>query len=159
MAAASGRSAMISVNGLSSGVNAVVVMQIVSAVGSLVTFVTSLFALGWFGMWMGLTSKKASLAVIKTIVFVQVLPSVALAFLQGLLMFGLAFAQWPGWIPGLIITVAAVAVHGSFIIFARRQLFTRFREVVARASGVSAAAKPPALPAPVQPNIPRVQTS
>jgi hypothetical protein len=155
MAAAPGGS--VTVAGVSTGINAFVLMQIVSAVGSLVTLITSLFALGWFGMWMGLTSKKASLAVIKTIVFVQVLPTVALTFLNGLLMFGLAFAQWPGWIPGLIITLVTVAVHGTFIIVARRQLFTRFRETVVRAAGVSAV-KTPALPSLVQPNIPRVLT-
>ena len=86
------------------------------------------------------------------------LPTVALTFLNGLLMFGLAFAQWPGWIPGLIIPLVTVAVHGTFIIVARRQLFTRFREIVARASGVSMAAKPPALPPLVQLNIPPVRT-
>jgi ABC-type transport system involved in multi-copper enzyme maturation permease subunit len=142
-----------------SGINEFVLQQIVSAAGSLVSFITGLFALGWFGMWMGLTSKKASLAVIKTIVFVQVVPGVALTFLSGLLMFGMAFAQWPGWMPGVILTVVTVGVHGTFIMVARRHLFTRFRETVARAGAVSTAAKPPALPPLVQPNNPPVLTS
>jgi hypothetical protein len=42
----------------------------------------NLLALSWFGMWMGVTSKKASLATLKTILFVQVIPWLAISFVS-----------------------------------------------------------------------------
>ena len=44
-------------------------------IGVAVAF-ADLVALGWFGMWMGLVSRNARMATLKTIVFVQVLPVV-----------------------------------------------------------------------------------
>jgi hypothetical protein len=49
------------------------------AVGAL-SVGADLLALSWFGMWMGLTSKKASLATFKTILFVQVIPWLVITF-------------------------------------------------------------------------------
>jgi hypothetical protein len=37
-------------------------------------------ALAWFGMWMGMTSRSASLATLKTIAFVQVIPGLVFYF-------------------------------------------------------------------------------
>ncbi|HXI51641.1 MAG TPA: hypothetical protein VNH84_09050, partial [Candidatus Saccharimonadales bacterium] len=60
--------------------------------GSLVAFadvvrtLTSWIALFWFGMWMGLSSKAAGLATLKTILFVQILPGIGLAFATGLIV-------------------------------------------------------------------------
>jgi hypothetical protein len=124
------------------------IMQIISGIGSLVTFVTGLFALGWFGMWMGLTSKKINPAMIKTLVFVDILPAMALTLVQGLLMFGMIFARMPMWVPGIIVVAAQVAVHLAFIGAARRRLLTRFRETVSRALGAPTFAKPPPLALP-----------
>ena len=45
-----------------------------------------LVALGWFGTWMGMTHRKTSLAVVKTIAFVLVLPWLALMFVQGIVI-------------------------------------------------------------------------
>ena len=42
----------------------------------------NLLALSWFGMWMGVTSKKASLATLKTILFVQVIPWLVISFVS-----------------------------------------------------------------------------
>ena len=123
-------------------------MQIISGIGSLVTFVTGLFALGWFGMWMGLASTKINPAIIKTLVFVDILPPIVLTFVQGLLMFGMMFARMPVWVPSIIVVAAQVAVHLAFVGAARRRLLTRFRETVSRAVGAPTFAKPPPLPLP-----------
>jgi hypothetical protein len=42
----------------------------------------NLLALSWFGMWAGVTSKKASLATLKTILFVQVIPWLVISFVS-----------------------------------------------------------------------------
>src|SRR2546427_179782 len=65
--------------------------QIAPIAASAVDFVADLLAVAWFGMWMGLTTKKNTMAVVKTFAFVIVLPWLALMFLQGFLM-GFLFA-------------------------------------------------------------------
>ena len=60
--------------------------QIVGLVTSAVNFPADLIALGCFGMWMGLTTKKTTLAAIKTLAFVLVLPWLALSFVQGMVI-------------------------------------------------------------------------
>ena len=104
--------------------------QVVSSGFGMVLFVTSLLALAWFGMWMGLTSRKVPVAVIKTVVFVKILPWFVFAFGQGLLMMTIALAQWPSWIPAVLLGVLAGGLDVFFILFARAQLRTRMREVV-----------------------------
>lgn len=126
--------------------NDFVIMQIIAGMGSLVTFVTGLFALGWFGMWMGLTSKKINPAIIKTLVFVDLLPAIALTFLNGLLMFGMMFAKMPAWASSVVVVAVQVAVDLAFIRVARRRLLTCFREIASNASGAPPVAKPPPLP-------------
>jgi hypothetical protein len=107
--------------------------QMVSVGFGLVLFVTSLLALAWFGMWMGLTSRKVPVAVIKTVVFVKILPWFVFAFGQGLLMMTIALAQWPSWIPAVLLGVLAGGLDVFFILFARAQLRVRMREVVTQA--------------------------
>ena len=43
-------------------------------------------ALWWFGMWMGLTSQNNNLATLKTIVFVQIVPWIAVSFAAGMIV-------------------------------------------------------------------------
>jgi hypothetical protein len=98
-----------------------------------VQFVTGLLALAWFGMWMGLTSRKVPVAVIKAVVLVKILPAFVFSFGQGLLMLTIAFAQWPSWIPAVLLGSAAVGLDLFFIRFARARLRARMREVVTQA--------------------------
>jgi hypothetical protein len=56
------------------------VAQIVVAAAAGLTTVANRMALCWFGMWMGMTSRSANLATLKTILFVQVIPSFVIAF-------------------------------------------------------------------------------
>ena len=51
---------------------------------SILIVAANLAALGWFGLYMGLTSKSANLATLKTIVFVQVIPWFVIAFASAL---------------------------------------------------------------------------
>jgi hypothetical protein len=121
-------------------------------------FLTGLLALVWFGMWMGLTSGKTNVAVIKTIVFCQVLPSIALTFLQWMAMFGIA---WGGsvnlhWVPEAAGSVLGMGVDFVFVMVAQRKLLGRFRDVVTQSPGYLTAPKPPPLSAaaPVPPPVP-----
>ena len=50
-------------------VNVVLIMVVVAAL-----FVAQLFSCAWFGIWCGLTARKAARAVVKTIAWVIVLP-------------------------------------------------------------------------------------
>ena len=122
------------------------VMRIVRALSFLITFATGLIATAWFGMWMGLTSKKANAAVFKTIVFVHILPTVALWFVLMLIyVTGSSFMAGEfSWLPEVLTSCLAVATDFAFIYFARKKLFTQFRELATRASGV--ASPPPPKP-------------
>jgi hypothetical protein len=52
----------------------------VTAAASTLGTLASLLALAWFGMWMGMTSRKASLATLKTLLFVKVIPFLVIYF-------------------------------------------------------------------------------
>jgi hypothetical protein len=122
--------------------------------------ISNLAAVAWFGMWMGLTSKRANLATMKTIVFVQIIPWFVVSFASALvvpLMFFLPqfkklgsgmtpqlAALFPLAIAGLA-TVLFLTKDIAFIIWARRKLYSELRE---RAAGMSRVrvARPPPLP-------------
>src|SRR5205823_1599024 len=46
----------------------------------------NLIALCWFGMWMGMTSRTANLATLKTLLFVQIVPWLVIAFGSSMLI-------------------------------------------------------------------------
>jgi ABC-type transport system involved in multi-copper enzyme maturation permease subunit len=113
------------------------VMYIVNGVCSMVVGLTGLMAVAWFGMWMGMFTKKANQAVIKTLVFVQVLPFVVLVFVQLGFQIALSlvggFSHW--WITQVILSVVAVILDMVFIGIARKRLLNDLRSVAAQASG------------------------
>jgi hypothetical protein len=119
--------------------------QMVLAGFGVVQFVTGLLALAWFGMWMGLTSRKVPVAVLKTIVFVKILPGFVLYFGQGLVMFTIAMLKSPGWFPAVLVGAAGVGVDLFFIRLAHARLCARTREVVTQAGqpGPSVGWQPP----------------
>jgi ABC-type transport system involved in multi-copper enzyme maturation permease subunit/heme exporter protein D len=127
--------------------------QVVSAATDKITFVTGLVAVAWFGMWMGVTSKKVNTAVIKTVVFVKVLPLLATMFISGMLIFvilaaGTRFgvtAPYGLWLSQGITTLLAVGANVAFIVIARRKLLNNFRLIVAQAAGAATTLKPPRL--------------
>lgn len=125
----------------------------------------NLVALAWFGMWMGMTSKNANLATLKTVVFVQIVPGFVIGFASSLvlaaLMFGfmipsvtsgntpnpLRFMNWYPFVNEAVVFVLSLAKDIGFVVWARRKLFSDFREVAARALSPVRIA-PPAVPSP-----------
>ena len=122
---------------------------------SVLKFVTSLLAMGWFGMWMGVTTRRANVAVLKSIAFVYVLPTLALWFLNMMFMVGLSMINlsagggfMPLWLPELLMGALALGLDVFFFLLARRKLLGNFRGLVASAAGVALKTAPPPLPAP-----------
>jgi hypothetical protein len=132
-----------------------------------------LLALAWFGLWMGLTSKNTSLATLKTILFVEVVPffviQFASAMVLGLLMMPLmaqgmasgqppAFAVWLPLLMGAVSTALSVAKDAFFFILSRRKLYANLRELASRSLSLPAAAPAQRLP-PLIPKPPLVAAS
>ena len=135
-------------------------MTLIGAAASALSTVGSLLALGWFGMWMGLTSRTAHLATLKTILFVQVIPWFVIAFGSTMVM-GLFMAQsffrssstqptwWLVWWPllsVLVSTTLALSKDIAFIVWSRKRLYSSFRERASRGVGQTVFATPPPLP-------------
>jgi ABC-type transport system involved in multi-copper enzyme maturation permease subunit len=108
------------------------------AVFSALTTLAGLAAVAWYGMWMGLTNRKTSVAVLKTICFVLVLPWIALIFITAFLSIAFAFARLAGspglllLVPTIIIGILALGKDWFFIWLARLNLRVHFREELTR---------------------------
>jgi ABC-type transport system involved in cytochrome c biogenesis permease component len=111
--------------------------QIVGLCGQSVNFVFRLAALAWFGMWMGLTNRKITIAVLKIVLFVCVIPWIAEMFVQvgsfmifafGSAASGGAMPLWVAMIPSALVELGK---NIFFIVWSRKRLLTRFRETVA----------------------------
>jgi hypothetical protein len=101
----------------------------------------SLFALSWFGMWMGLTSRNSSIATLKTILFVQVLPWMIIGICSALavpllliprLMRGNASGTMlsPIWFQLITLgsgTLLSLCKDFGFFLWSRRRLYSEFR--------------------------------
>jgi ABC-type transport system involved in cytochrome c biogenesis permease component len=142
------------------------IYQIVGLITSGINFPADLIALACFGMWMGLTTKKTNLAVIKTLVFVLVLPWLALMFVQGMLMalgtftmMGRAGGMSGGifrffWIPTLIVCALNLGKDVVFSVWSWRKLHSDFRAEVSQTRGL--VFRQPPLPVPPPVNVPPV---
>jgi len=110
-----------------------VTFQVVGFGVDMLRLVTRLAALAWFGMWMGVTSRKTLAAVTKTVVFVMILPGLALTVAQvGFEI--VALRVYPSiWVWTTLFGILSLGVDLFFILFARRRLLTRLREVVTQA--------------------------
>ncbi|MDB6125753.1 MAG: family transporter protein [Pedosphaera sp.] len=106
--------------------------QLVNMVVGVVSFIANLAAVAWFGMWMGVTTRKHSIAVLKTLCFVLILPWLALIFVQGVSMAALAYSKGPFWISSLIVGGLCIGKDLFFIAWSRRRLLTGLREKVSR---------------------------
>jgi len=105
----------------------------------------SLMAVGWMGMWMGLTSRGVIVAALKTLVFVQVIPWFVIAFLAALTLplfvfpmlmnssgtgAGSRLQSWMLWAPLLshgISFLLSVGKDLALIFWARDRLYSQFR--------------------------------
>lgn len=119
----------------------VVLLCITTLIGALVT-VANLAAMGWFGLWMGMTSRNALLATLKTIVFVQIVPWFVVTIAVPLVLLPvLIYGSGTGndafmfWYPLLTTELAAVLSLGKDVFFwrwSRRKLMRDFREQATR---------------------------
>jgi hypothetical protein len=167
-----GPSATVSVNAGTNAVRAIpgfqpispawqTMMAVATAVVAALSTTANLLALCWFGMWMGLTSRTANMATLKTILFVQIIPWFVMAFvtgmMMGLLVAGLAYRagspqsmSWFVWWPlfGAVLGAAlAIAKDIGFIVWSRKKLRSSFREEASRSLGQPRFVVPRPLPA------------
>lgn len=112
----------------------------------------SFAALAWFGMWMGLTSRKTGLAVLKTLGIVIILPSIVFSMGTGMVFaFGLKFGL-PVWLGSIAAFLLGLAKDAFFIVWSRRQLLTRQDQVIgASAWSPPLRIAPPPLPLAARP--------
>ncbi len=140
---------------------------LVNAATNLLSEVADLIALGWFGLWMGMTSKNTTLASVKTLLFVQVIPWVAIVALTVLVAFTLSLSRafrnvnlpawFNAWTPVLTISLLHTAGVGKdigFIIWSRRRLYSRLRT---RASEGTSSRRMSIQPSPVSSSIGTIQ--
>jgi len=135
----------------------------------------NLVALCWFGMWMGMTSKSANLATLKTILFVQIIPALVIYVASAFLMMAVmmpylwkltqtksptASFPWMTWYPLLSVALGAtlsLAKDIGFFVWSRKKLFSSFREEAARSLGQPRFAAPPILQPIAAPPVTTVQ--
>jgi ABC-type Na+ efflux pump permease subunit len=116
-------------------------MAATAAAAAALATLANLLALCWFGMWMGLTSKNANLATLKTLLFVQIIPWFVISFGTsigaGLLMAvflansgqeasGSWFAWWP-LLSAVLFAGIVTAKDAAFILWSRGKLLGSLR--------------------------------
>jgi hypothetical protein len=135
---------------------------VLNSVTVVATSTANLVALCWFGMWMGMTSKNANLATLKTILFVQIVPfiviSIGSSMILGLLLMpflygrgassSMSFMGWYPFLSTLLMGVLFLAKDVVFIIWSRKMLHTSFRDYAVRSVSPPVLAIPPPTPAP-----------
>lgn len=123
------------------------IVALLTAALAAMSVLANLAALCWFGLWMGVTSKSANQATLRTLLFVQVIPWFVLAFGSGigisLLMAGVymgggsnSSAAMLLWMPLLSASLnygLTVAKDVGFILWSRKRLYSSLRERAARA--------------------------
>lgn len=110
----------------------ILTQMVVNAVFGTIGIFTTLAAVAWVGLWLGLTGEKNATSAARTFLLVVVAPAVLLQFAQILFsltgFFNLQGGQlgWAMWwiIHGLL----ALAADVTFILWSRRRLLTHFRE-------------------------------
>ncbi len=140
------------------------------ALVSVVSVAANLVALCWFALWMGLTTRSANLATLKTLLFAEVIPWFVIAFgasiVAGLVMSGMfirgavrggsppsTFLLWYTLLSAVLTAAAALAKDIGFIVWSRKRLHSSFREEAARSIGQPRFAVPLPVPAAAPPVI------
>jgi len=128
---------------------------VLSGLKSILVAGANLAALCWFGMWMGLTSRSANVATLKTVLLVQIIPWFVIYFASYALVFFVllpvllrsamisgnagntnAPSQPMVWFPVLITATAgmlSLIKDAVFIAVSRNQLLKNFRTVAIKA--------------------------
>jgi hypothetical protein len=129
-----------------------IVQRLAVYLGSAISGLMGLAALAWFGMWMGLTTRKPTIAILKTICFCSILPGIVLGFAQVAIMIPISLSGAPLWLMSLVYPALHVAKDIVFIAWARMKLLKDFRPAVWRDARFPAAYVVPAttssIPAP-----------
>jgi ABC-type transport system involved in cytochrome c biogenesis permease component len=102
---------------------------------NIITRIADLVAIGWVGIWMGLTSRNANLAVLKTLLFVQVLPWLVSMFITPFMMLPMMFlgsvagsdGQWLMLLPMVLGELLWIGKDFIFIRWASSRLETDLR--------------------------------
>lgn len=137
-------------------------MVMVAAGATALSIGANLAALCWFGLWMGMTSRSANLATLKTLVFVQVIPWLVTMFAAGMAL-GLVMplvmrsgsgqsASWFEWWPlvsTLLTASISLAKDAGFIVWSRDKLYSSLRTQATCGHGQPGPAAPPPLPAAI----------
>jgi hypothetical protein len=143
--------------------SAALLISIVTAAASGLTLAANLIAICWFGMWMGVTSRNANFATLKTLLFVQIIPVMVIYFsaqILGALLFIPMLSQassrtssfglmlWP-LITTLTICLLSVGKDVFFIVWSRNRLYGSFREQAARSFDQPRGIMAQPLPSPI----------
>lgn len=121
-------------------------VSVLMSVAASVSYLTNLAAMCWFGGWMGVTSKNSSLAILKTVAFVLLIPWFCISFCSGifsmLVMIPTLIGRSAGtasvtsymvWIPLMTVGVTTLLTIGKdvfFILWARKRLYGSLRQTV-----------------------------
>ncbi len=126
-------------------------------VNGLIHLIVGLITYGWVAMWLGLVTRKANVAVMKTFLFVMVIPGFATILLQLLQIFPVrALSQTVVGLPIMTLVTGLLWLGKdiAFILWSRRNLYERLREI---ASGGAIVRKPANILPPA--NVPPVIVS
>jgi hypothetical protein len=153
--------------GALTGLNAIwgVVLVLLQGLLAAASTLANLAALVWVGMWLGLKHHKSSLAALKTLAFVQLLPWLGISLVSTLLavavLFGRVVATQSATItisfPLVIAGISAgltLTKDFVFILWARKKLRNSFREEATRWTRVANYSLPGQVPVAIPPVLP-----
>jgi hypothetical protein len=101
-------------------------VQVLNIVVSQIAWITGVCALIWFAIWMGVTSNKTAVAMLKTFVCVKILPWIGIYFVLFVFMFTLGrFSTAPlSWLLILVPQALMILFNVVLIAGARRMAHT-----------------------------------
>jgi hypothetical protein len=141
-----------------------IVLILLSVLGNALSTIGNMVAICWFGMWMGMTSRSANIATLRTIVFVQILPVVGIYFISSAVVMRLMFMgvrtgspgspgamMWYPAISSLCTSLIVVTKDIIFILWSRKRLYHGLRAQAGSAIGqpnLTRQTLPPVIPRP-----------
>ncbi|MFO1460900.1 MAG: ABC transporter permease subunit [Verrucomicrobiota bacterium] len=150
-------------------------VPVLLSVLSALTFVANLAAIAWVGIWLGLVSKSANIATLKTLIYVQVVPAVVIGILSGIAIPIVTFSTIgkPGgvsaarvgfltaWLPLILVsfnTLLSLLKDLVFVNWAQGHLHAEFRQRATDVLYAEVAAPPLPVPTslPYPPPLPPV---
>jgi ABC-type transport system involved in cytochrome c biogenesis permease component len=96
------------------------VLQITGLVLGAVAWFIGLITLAWFSIWMGITSKKIPVAMLKTFWYAKILPGFGISFCSGILLVML-MTNGSLWLLPVVIQLIWIGVNLALIALARRR--------------------------------------